>query len=123
MRYVADDGTEFEAEKECKEYEQEFDKIHLSMIMFDENFDKIDVANACCLGNACYLYVKGNVEKVGLYLEEWFGFGEGIYKSGMYIADEKDAKWNFIDNLIEQYRNNIEKLSTIKREIIRRNNE
>lgn len=121
MRYVADDGTEFETERECREYEQGLDKIHSSMIMFDENFDKIDVANACHLSNACYLYVKGNAEKVGLYLEEWFGFGEGIYKSGMYIVDEEEARWNFIDNLIEQYRNNIEKLITIKREIIRRN--
>ena len=121
MRYVADDGTEFETEKECMEYEQELDKIHSSMIMFDENFDKIDVANACCLSNACYLYVKGNAEKVESYLQEQFGFGEGIYKFGMYIVDGEEAKWNFIDNLIEQYRNNIEKLSTIKREIIRRN--
>ena len=47
--------------------------------------------------------------------------GEGIYKSGMYIVDEEEARWNLIDNLIEQYRNNIEKLTTIKREIIRRN--
>ena len=121
MRYVADDGTEFETERECREYEQGLDKIHSSMIMLDENFDEIDVANACHLSNACYLYVKGNAEKVGLYLEEWFGFGEGIYKSGMYIVDEEEARWNFIDNLIEQYRNNIEKLITIKREIIRRN--
>lgn len=120
MRYVADDGSEFETEKECKEYEQGLDKVHSSMIIFDENFDKIDVANVCCLSNACYLYVKGNAEKVELYLEEWFGFGEGIYKSGMYIADKEEARWNFIDNLIEQYRNNIEKLATIKREIIRR---
>lgn len=121
MRYVADDGTEFETEKECKEYEQELDKIHLSMIIFDENFDKIDVANACCLSNACYLYVKGNAEKVKAYLKEQFAFGEGIYKSGMYIVDEEEAKWNFIDSLIDQYRNNIEKLITIKREIIRIN--
>lgn len=121
MRYVADDGTEFETEKECKEYEQEFYKIHLSMIIFDENFDRIDVANACCLSNAYYLYVKGNAEKVKSYLEEQFGFGEGIYKSGIYIVDGKEARWNFIDNLIEQYRSNIEKLITIKREIIRRN--
>lgn len=121
MRYVADDGTEFETERECREYEQGLDKIHSSMTMFDENFDKIDVATACCLSNACYLYVKGNAEKVKTYLEEQFGFGEGIYKSGMYIADKEEAKWNFIDNLIEQYRVNIEKLATIKREIIRRN--
>lgn len=115
MRYVADDGTEFETEKECREYEQEFYKIHLSMIIFDENFDKIDVANACCLSNACYLYVKGNAEKVKAYLKEQFAFGEGIYKSGMYIADGIEEKWNFIDNLIEQYRVNIEKLIDIKR--------
>lgn len=121
MRYVADDGTEFETERECREYEQGLDKIHSSMIMFDENFDKIDVANACCLSNACYLYVKGNTEKVKTYLKEQFSFGEGIYKSGIYIVDEEEAKWNFIDNLIEQYRINIEKLITIKREIIRRN--
>ena len=120
MRYVADDGSEFKTEKECKEYEQGLDKVHSSMIIFDENFNKIDVANACCLSNACYLYVKGNAEKVKTYLEEQFGFGEGIYKFGVYIADKEEARWNFIDNLIEQYRNNIEKLATIKREIIRR---
>ena len=120
MHYVADDGTEFETEKECREYEQEFYKIHSSMIMFDENFDKIDVVTACCLSNAYYLCVKDNAEKVDSYLEEQFGFGEGIYKSGMYIADKEEARWNLIDNLIEQYKNNIEKLATIKREIIRR---
>lgn len=120
MRYVADDGTEFETEKECREYEQEFYKVHSSMIMFDENFDKIDVATTCCLSNAYYLCVKDNAEKVGSYLEEQFGFGEGIYKSGMYIVDGEKTRWNFIDNLIEQYRNNIKKLTAIKREIIRR---
>jgi hypothetical protein len=91
------------------------------MTIFDENFEKIDVANTYCLSNACYLCVKGNAEKVKTYLEEQLGFGEGIYKSGMYIADKTDSKWNFIDNLIEQYKNNIEKLITIKRELIRRN--
>lgn len=70
----------------------------------------------------CSVRLKFDIETRTLYIDtsSMFGCGEGIYKSGMYIADEKDAKWNFIDNLIEQYRSNIEKLITIKREIIRR---
>lgn len=36
--YIADDGTEFDTEEECREYEGEFKQLMSSVQFFDDNF-------------------------------------------------------------------------------------
>ena len=38
ITYIADDGTEFDTEEECRAYENEFNDLLASVEFFDENF-------------------------------------------------------------------------------------
>ena len=41
MRYVADDGTEFDNEKECLEYEEHINDIKKCFILYGEKLNKL----------------------------------------------------------------------------------
>ena len=43
MRYVADDGMEFDTEQECLDYEREQMKIKENFVLYDKDFNKIDI--------------------------------------------------------------------------------
>ena len=114
MRYVADDGTEFETEKECMEYEKNFYNIKNSFLMYDEKFELIDTETTYTLDHARYLYVLDNAQDVALYLKEEWGLGDGISGIGIYVAKEEEFGWDAVNSLIDYHKEEIDKLYEIR---------
>ena len=112
--FIADDGTEFETEKECIEYEKNLCDIKNSFLMYDEKFELIDTETTYTLDHARYLYVLDNAQDVALYLKEEWGFGDGISGTGIYIAREEEFGWDSVDGLIDYHKEEIDKLYKIK---------
>lgn len=113
MRYVADDGMEFNTEKECIEYEKNLCDIKNSFLMYDENFNLIDTETTYALDHARYLYVLDNAQDAALYLKEEWGFGDGISGTGIYIAREEEFGWDSVYGLIDYHKEEIDKLIAI----------
>ena len=72
MRYVADDGTEFDTEQDCLDYEREQMKIKENFVLYDKDFNKIDINDT---DNYEYLYIISDVQGVAEYLRYWVGMG------------------------------------------------
>jgi hypothetical protein len=98
VRYVADDGTEFESEKECLEYESEQADIESSFILYDEKLEKLSPENAdCCF----YVNVLRRAADVANYLYNQYGLGmnrDDISKEGSYLYND-DGRFQLIDDL------------------------
>lgn len=112
--YIADDGEEFETEKECYEYEHRFDKIKQSNILFFNNDKKLlnkeDIEN--CITSCFGLYVSTEEEAKLLYdafeyygienpwsrYDETFTTGYFIYTSYWQNVENELNYWNNIKN-------------------------
>ena len=53
--FIADDGTEFDNEKECLEYEATHRKMIQSFILLDKSFKEIDVTLPFYVDDVKYL--------------------------------------------------------------------
>ena len=88
MKYVANDGTEFETEVECLEHERYIGDIEASFIMYDESFNKLSSDDyAFCY----YVIVLRRASEVGDYLYRQYGLGmncDDITEDDIYIYDD-----------------------------------
>lgn len=116
MRYVADDGTEFDTEKECLEYEEHINDIKKCFILYSENLNKLTYDSA---DSVYYLHILEKPTEVANYLYEEYGLGfnyDIINTIGIYYYDD-DGLWKYVDGMIEAYINRINKLKSIATQI------
>lgn len=117
MRYVADDGTEFDNEKECLEYESlQFD-IENSFILYDEKLDKLssDEADRCL-----YVNVLRRAADVADYLYNHYGLGmnhDDIDKEGIYLYND-DGRFQLVDELFCYYCEQARRLQRIRKKLL-----
>lgn len=78
--FIAEDGTEFDNEKECLEYEATHRKMMQSFILLDKSFKKINTTSTFYVDDVQYLWVTdgNNIESVCSYLDEQYGLADGI---------------------------------------------
>lgn len=122
--FIADDGTEFDNEKECLEYETAHRKMMQSFILLDKSFKEIDVTLPFYVEDVEYLWITdgSDVENVCSYLDEQYGLADGIHGCGMYVVRKDDLVWDSIDELITYHEDELTRLNETKRRIIEKYN-
>ena len=116
MRFVADDGTEFNTEKECLEYENNVNDIKECFILYGDNLNALTEDSFDTL---CYLHILEKPREVVNYLYHQYGFGfnlEDITESGIYLYDDF-GMWRNVDDMIKDYINRINELKSIATQI------
>ena len=94
--YIADDGTEFSTEEECREYENEFKRLMDSAQFFDENF--ITCRELGDIEYAVYVYIRDSKKAEmlfdQLYIMLSFEPPRSIsYKSGDILWYTDKGEW------------------------------
>ena len=116
MKYVADDGTEFETEKECLEHESLIADIESSFIMYDERLNKLSPENY----ESChYVCVLRRALDVSEYLYSQYGLGmyrEDMAKDGIYIYDD-DGCFKSVSELFRYHCEQAKKFQRIKKKL------
>ena len=107
MRYVANDGTEFDTEQECLDYEREQMKIKENFVLYDKDFNKIDINDT---DNYEYLYIISDVQKVAEYLHYWVGFCDGLNDIGLFWLND-EGEWKSVNDLIDYHKKELERLT------------
>lgn len=115
ITYIAEDGTPFENERECYEYEQKikFDKIQTMFTWLDSNFKPL--AKNGNVGDA-FNYIIVNDERAFEALNDWF------MDNGFYNFEITETGIYYWDNDIEQFLHldtEIEKLNKLKESILK----
>lgn len=116
MRYVADDGTEFDTEKECLEYESRINDIKKCFILYGEKLNKLADDSS---ESVHYLHIFERPTEVASYLYEEYGLGfnyDALDRIGIYYYDN-DGLWKYVDSMIEDYTNRINELKSIATQI------
>lgn len=116
MRFVADDGTEFNTEKECLEYENNVNDIKKCFILYRDNLNELTEDSFDTL---CYLHILKKPKEVVTYLYDQYGFGfniEDITERGIYLYDDF-GMWRNINNLITGHINKAKSLDEIATKI------
>ena len=113
MKYVADDGMEFDTEKECLDYERKQMKIKDNFVLYDKDFNKIDIND---INNYEYLCIISDVQGVAEYLRNWGGFCDGLDDIGLYRLND-DGNWEFVNDLIDCHKKELDILETAVRKI------
>lgn len=107
MKYVANDGMEFDTEQECLNYEHEQMKISDNFVLYDKDFNKIDIND---INNYAYIYIISDVQGVTEYLRYWVGFSDGLNDIGLFwLNDEGD--WESVNNLIDYHKKELDRLT------------
>lgn len=116
MRYVADDGTEFDNEKECLEYEEHINDIKKCFVLYGEKLNKlIDDSSE----SVYYLHILEKPVEVATYLYDEYGLGfntEAVDRIGIYYYDS-NGLWKYVDDMIKDYTNRINELKSIATQI------
>ena len=111
MKYVADDGTYFDTEKECIEYEAEQKAILSCFVMYDEQLSVVSVENICRVE---YVHVLSRPQEVAEYIYQNAGYErDGLDSEGIFRIHE-DGYWQNVDTLINEYTKQIESLKAVK---------
>lgn len=100
MKYVADDGIEFETEKECLEHERSIADIEKSFIIYDKKLNEVDNIDYCD-----YINVLRRAKDVANYLYDQYGIGMergDIDKEGIYLYDV-DGRFKYVDDLVRYH--------------------
>lgn len=122
MRYVADDGTEFDNEKECLEYENDILDIEKSFIIFNDKFDRVKPENA----DYCYyLNVLKRCVDVSEYLYSHYGLGmepDDINRCGIYLYDD-NGRFRYVNDLIDNYSEKVKQLKNAVTKITKSSSE
>ena len=116
MKYVADDGTEFETEKECLEHECLLADIESSFIMYDEDLNKLSSED---YDDCYYVHVLRRATDVGNYLYSQYGIGverTDIAKEGIYYYDN-DGRFRSVDGLFRYHQAQALKFQQIKEKL------
>lgn len=116
MCYVADDGTEFDNEKECLEYESHINDIKKCFILYGEKLNKLTEDS---FESVYYLHILERPTEVANYLYEEYGLGfntDVLDRIGIYYYDNAGL-WKYVDSMIEDYTNRINELKSIAAQI------
>lgn len=113
MKYVADDGMEFDTEQECLDYEREQMKIKDNFVLYDKDLNKIDIND---INNYEYLSIISDVQGVADYLRNWVGFCDGLDDIGLYRLND-EGEWVFVNDLIDCHKKELDILETAVRKI------
>lgn len=112
--YIADDGTTFKDEDECRDYERslEIKKYERDIHMWDEHFQPIDATDATALDKVYYLTCD-TADAVAV-MEAWFesvGYESPFdcdvdysYAAGRHYYYVDNDDWYEADDLIEKAR-------------------
>ncbi len=117
MRYVADDGTEFETEKECLEHECLLADIESSFIMYDEDLNKLSSED---YDDCYYVHVLRRATDVGNYLYSQYGIGverTDIAKEGIYYYDN-DGRFRSVDALFCYHCEQARKFQRVRKKLL-----
>lgn len=115
MRYVADDGTEFETEKECLEHESSIADIENSFIIYDKKLNEVDNIDYCD-----YINVLRRAEDVANYLYDQYGIGmerDDIDKEGIYLYDV-DGRFKYVDDLFRYHCEQAHRLQRVRKRLM-----
>lgn len=116
MRYVADDGTEFNNEKECLEYESRINDIKKCFVLYGEKLNKLTNNS---FESVYYLHILEKPTEVATYLYDEYGLGfniEAVDRIGIYYYDD-NGLWKYVDDVIKDYTNRINELKSIATQI------
>ena len=104
MKYVADDGTVFNTEQECKDHEDKCAQIAEYVTFYSDELLEISMCDAVNYFDAVtYIYVKSNPLDVANYIGEDLGYeAREIYAPGVYKFNAEGVLFN-IDDLIYEY--------------------
>ena len=117
MRYVADDGTEFETEKECLEYESLIADIESSFIVYNNKFDKLSPEE---YDNCYYVSVLRRAADVSEYLYRQYGLGmncDDITEDDIYVYDN-EGNFKSVSELIHYHCEQAKKFQKIKKKLL-----
>ena len=116
ITYIAEDGTPFENEQECYEYEQKmkFDNIKDMFTWLDRNFKPL--AKTANINANVLEYIIIDDERAFELLNEWFEYN-GFYdfeitETGIYYWNEDVEQFLHLDS-------EIEKLNKLKESILK----
>lgn len=111
--YIADDGTEFNNKIECESYEYESNIKNNTIIMLNEEGDKLDSSNDMNIEDCYYIKVKTNKDlEILQEIYEYTGFTVP-YEIGEFYYGKNDS-WYLIDNRIKELKDELNKLKNIK---------
>ena len=116
MRYVADDGTEFDTEKECLEYEKDYDDIRLnSFVLYDKKGNKLPLDQDDSFDMFEYILILKRAKDVSCYLDYSYGMinFNDITKEGLYWYDD-EGRFRYVDDLIKFHKDKIHSLIKIR---------
>lgn len=96
--YRADDGTEFYSEKECCEYEENWNRVPKSirfykngeLLVYGVDGDMDDLYNEC--DEVEILPIDG-WERDLKFMHEWHGFLDSIHEPGIYDYSDYSYEW------------------------------
>ena len=96
--YIADDGTKFDDEFECTDYEWKQSHPLLQYIkMYDKNGNRLtDLFSEETYGNVTRIFIESEEEAKALReLSNYTGFCcyESVNSSGLWLFDEKDERF------------------------------
>ena len=117
MVYIADDGTEFDNEIECNEYEHECNMKNSEIIMLNSNGKKLEITDENY--ERCS-YIKITNDK-DLNIIKQMGYNIGLYENpeeiGEFYWNYEDEYWIKIDDRIEELESDLEELKIIKEKL------
>ena len=96
--YIADDGTEFEDEEDCQEYE--FNSLEKSLMLYDENCEKTDKVDECYFVN---LVTDVDVQHFIEVITNYGTVVKGIDGPGLYMYGPIDS-WINLDDVVVRIR-------------------
>lgn len=113
IRYVADDGREFESENDCLEYERKayIKKFSKEIRMFDPSGNRVPVEN----GITDVFYLEVTTDEAAEAFEKFYNDSftpwdwNEMPKAGKWYYDENDDNWYLVQDLIDKVRE-IEKI-------------
>ena len=116
MKYLSDDGIEFDTEQECLEHEEMLAKVKNSFVLYDENLKVINVEDTLQYN---YIHILSNPDEVRDYIYDETGWGDGFNGTGVYKLNE-NGDWEKLDDLIDNYRQLADSLEVVKIDILQR---
>lgn len=100
--FIADDGTEFEDEYECEEYEFINEFKDNNLVMFSSNKSRITSIEDFNNCNFIIIKSQADLDKLIKYCDSYgcrYGYPKEI---GCYYYDYDSDQWDLIDSKIEQ---------------------
>lgn len=120
MKYAANDGTIFNCEKDCKEYEDKIDPVTNHFVLYDRDLDIQTITDINPLPSFFeYIHVISEPKRVAEYIQHYGGYSVGITDCGIYTYDDSCGEsWYKIDDIIKYHKNKVDSLEAIKTGIL-----